>query len=133
MARRAQGMPDSVRRRLLRLGGYVPPAILGVVAAPAVAEAALAMKKTKKCCGTVIVISAGGNACCPCVVTCPNGMPNPKYNPIKCAQKRCELDCRYCSNVCWPSLKKCRKEPGEKIGGCPCTCVRLGPGCWVCR
>ena len=136
---------DFVRRRLLKRGAYVPPAILGVVTAPAVAEAAIlgggaggggvaAAGRTKKCCGTVIVISAGGNACCPCVPTCPNGTPNPKYNPIKCGQKRCELNCAYCAGVCWPSLKKCQKEPGEKTPGgtCPCVCQQTAPGCWQC-
>ena len=127
-----RGLPDFVRRRLLKAGAYVPPAILGVVAAPAVAEAAVP-GQTKKCCGTVIVISAGGNACCPCVPTCPGGTPNPKYNPIKCGQKRCELNCAYCKNVCWPTLKKCQKEPGEAAGGCACNCVQIAPGCWVCQ
>ena len=129
MTRRATSMPDSVRRRLLRLGGYVPPAILGVMMAPGLTEAAKP-GQTKKCCGTVIVISAGGNACCPCVPTCPNGMPNPKYNPNKCFRERCEMgNCAACAQACWRRKKKCKKE--SQKGGCACTCVKVGP-CWKC-
>ncbi|MDX8403603.1 MAG: hypothetical protein R8K54_04255, partial [Mariprofundaceae bacterium] len=57
------------RRKLLTMAAYVPPAILGVmIAGSKVAEAATPVGVTKACKGGgMITVSAGGNACCPCV------------------------------------------------------------------
>jgi len=116
-----RGEVDWVRRKLLQTASYVPPAILGVLFTAQLSHAAKP-GKTKKCKGgTVIVISAGGNACCPCVPG------DPAYDPIKCQQKRCELgNCAACVGSVWPSVRKCQKEVGE--GGCTnCTCVPIDP------
>jgi len=80
------------RRIFLKKGKYIPPVILGVVTLGNHPLAAVPLNnnnnkklRKEKCQSGIIVISAGGNACCPCV---PN---DPKYNPKKCNQERQEL------------------------------------------
>jgi len=78
---------QQARRNLLKMATYVPPAILGVmIGGNKIAEAGTGGGGgggTKKCAGGgTIVISANGNACCPCVKN-----PNSK----KCAKAKCKL------------------------------------------
>ena len=64
------------RRKLLKMAVYVPPAILGV-ALSGTAEGA------EKCNGYgEIIVSANGNACCPCVENSASK---------QCAKARCKL------------------------------------------
>lgn len=106
---------DKARRRLLKVGVYVPPAILGVMIATR-AEAA-----TVRCGRSgFITISAGGNACCPCVKR-----PNSK----KCKKAQCFLgNCAKCSPI-WAKKSDCLQQ----AAACGCSCVKLGRKKWVCR
>jgi len=117
---------DEARRRLLKMGVYAPPAILGVMLRPSEALAAKIPGQTLTCKGGgMIVVSAGGNACCPCVPT------DPKYNPLKCAQERCGLgDCASCGNLVFTKNKKCTKKVAKS--GCG-VCVNTGGGTWIIR
>jgi len=76
---------QQARRNLLKMATYVPPAILGVmIGGNKIAEAGTGGAGSTKQCkgGGTIVISANGNACCPCVKN-----PNSK----KCAEAKCKL------------------------------------------
>jgi len=76
---------QQARRKLLKMATYVPPAILGVMmSGNKIAEAGNGNEGSSKtnCKGGTIVISANGNACCPCVEN-----PNSK----KCAKAKCKL------------------------------------------
>jgi len=113
-----------VRRKLLKAAAYVPPAIVGVmIAGKKVAEAAAPIPGTAKACkgGGVITVSAGGNACCPCVPT------DPKFNPNKCEIWRCTLgNCAACKKAIFKSLKECQKKVA--LAGCNCVCQPLPVG-----
>ncbi|RME83200.1 MAG: hypothetical protein D6771_06095 [Zetaproteobacteria bacterium] len=119
---------DFVRRRLLKGAAYVPPAMLGVMIAGAkVAEAAQVLPGQTKVCkgGGTITVSAGGNACCPCVPG------NPKYNPNKCELARCKLgNCAACKRAIFKNLKQCQKKTAR--AGCACTCTQIAPGIVKC-
>lgn len=106
------------RRKLLKMAAYVPPAILGVMIAgnkPAMAGKPPIPGSTKVCKGGgTIVISAGGTACCPCVPT------DPKYDPYKCALKKCQLgNCAAC-----PAVFVKKKHCKIAAAACGCTCVK---------
>ena len=119
-----RGLPDAQRRTLLRLSAYTPPAILGVMlGGMKVAEAAAVAPGMQKVCkgGGIITVSAGGNACCPCVPG------DPKYNPNKCNLVRCKLgNCQACRRAVFPSLAKCQQKVA--LAGCNCVCQPLAPG-----
>jgi len=108
---------QEARRRLLKMAAYVPPAILGVMVSANVSEAgAPVLPGQPKVCkgGGTIIVSAGGNACCPCVPT------DPKYNPTKCTQKQCKLgNCPACKSTVFKKLSDCTKKPA--ISAC-CVC-----------
>lgn len=115
------------RRKLLTMAAYIPPAILGVmIAGSKVAEAGTPVGVTKGCGGgTFITVSAGGNACCPCVPG------DPKYNLVKCLKTRCKLgDCPSCTQIVFAKQKDCTKKVATS--GCACTCVETpaGSGFW---
>jgi hypothetical protein len=113
-----------VRRRLLKMAVYVPPVMLGVMSSIGTSQAGGAQLGTQKTCagGGVIVVSAGGNACCPCVPT------DPKYNPVKCNKKRCKLGyCPACKTIVFKSMKKCNKKVAAAGGCCTCTKIKTGP------
>lgn len=105
---------DRARRRLLKLGVYVPPAILGVMI-PTHANAA-----TVKCGNLgLITISASGNACCPCVR---------RPTDQACKDARCFLgNCAECRPR-WRRKNDCDKQ----AAACGCTCVKQGQW-WVCQ
>ncbi|MDX8404130.1 MAG: hypothetical protein R8K54_06960 [Mariprofundaceae bacterium] len=115
------------RRKLLTMAAYVPPAILGVmIAGNRVAEAGPKPGTTKNCKGGgMITVSAGGNACCPCVPG------SKKYNLAKCNKKRCELgNCSACKQLVFGKKKDCTKKVARS--GCACSCVETpaGSGFW---
>ena len=115
---------QEARRRLLKMAAYIPPAMLGVMTTMGVSEAGgVGLGGTKNCGGGgTIVISAGGNACCPCVPT------SPKYNPNKCNKKRCKLGyCPACKLIVFKSMKKCKKKVAAAGGCCTCTKIKTGP------
>ncbi len=114
---------QEARRRLLKMAAYIPPAMLGVMTTMGVSHAEGGLGGTKKCGGGgTIVISAGGNACCPCVPT------SPKYNPNKCNKKRCKLGyCPACKLIVFKSMKKCKKKVAHAGGCCTCTKIKTGP------
>jgi len=121
---------QQARRSLLKMATYVPPAILGVMIAGnkiAEADAALGQPKTCKGGGTIIV-SANGNACCPCVPG------DPKYDPVKCNWKKCTLgNCPACRQVAPTNRQKCAKV----AAACGCTCgqtkVKGAKKTWTCK
>ncbi len=80
------GNEQLTRRKLLKMGAYVPPAILGVmIGGNKITEAGtgIGVGGAKKCKGGgTIVVSANGNACCPCLA-------NPAGK--SCAKAKCEL------------------------------------------
>jgi len=90
------------RRKLLKMASYVPPAILGVMIGGnkiAEAENEGGGGGSKKCKGGgTIVISANGNACCPCVKK-PTGK--------KCKKAQCKLG----------NTASCKQEKKKKKGG----------------
>jgi len=111
------------RRKLLTLAAYVPPAILGVmIAGNKVAEAGATLGQTKKCGGGQIIVSAGGNACCPCIPG------DPKYNAVKCNETKCKLgNCAACKQLIFQSEGKCTAKMA--VAGCACTCAPVNaPG-----
>jgi len=116
---------QEARRRLLKMAAYIPPAMLGVMTSIGVSEAGgnIPLGGTKTCKGGgTIVVSAGGNACCPCVPT------DPKYNPNKCNKKRCKLGyCPACKLIVFKSVKKCNKKVATAGGCCTCTKIKTGP------
>ncbi|MDX8395500.1 MAG: hypothetical protein R8K22_03700 [Mariprofundaceae bacterium] len=108
---------QEARRKLLKMATYVPPAILGVmIAGNKIAEAGTNPGQNKVCDGGgTIIVSANGNACCPCV-------PGPDFDANKCAWKKCKLgNCAAC-------------PPGPYNGGqcnkvasaCACACTNPG-------
>ncbi|MDQ6956793.1 MAG: hypothetical protein Q9M21_06305 [Mariprofundaceae bacterium] len=122
---------QQARRTLLKMATYVPPAILGVmIGGNKVAEAGAALGQPKTCGGGgTIIVSANGNACCPCVPT------DPKFDPVKCAWKKCKLgNCPACRQ--YPPTKKdqCKKV----AAACGCTCKKGNKkggnkGIWTCK
>jgi len=113
-------LEQAARRRLLKLAAYTPPAILGVmIAGTKVAEAAAAPGTTKNCRSGQIVISAGGSACCPCIPG------DRKYNPTKCAWKRCSFG--SCGD-CPPGPYTKQKDCNTVAAACGCNCVRSRAG-----
>lgn len=119
---------QEARRRLLKLAAYAPPAILGVmIAGTKVAEAAVVPGQTKVCRSGNIVVSASGNACCPCVPG------DPKYDPVKCAWSRCSLgSCGDCPPGPYTNSKDCAKV--AQACGCACQRTRVGgTSTWNCN
>jgi len=115
-----EDIDQAARRRLLKLAAYTPPAILGVmIAGTKLAEGAPPLGGTKNCRSGQIVISAGGTACCPCVPG------DRKYNPTKCAWKRCQYG--SCSD-CPPGPYFKRKDCQKVAAACGCTCSRTRGG-----
>ena len=116
---------QEVRRRLLKMAAYIPPAMLGVMTNVGVSKAGgnVPLGGAKTCGGGgTIVVSAGGNACCPCVPTDPN------YNPNKCNQERCKLGyCPACKLIIFKKLKDCNKKAAVAGGCCTCTKIKTGP------
>ena len=112
------------RRKLLGMVAYAPPAILGVMMASSNEASADSLGQSKKCKGGgSIIVSAGGNACCPCVPG------DPKYNPDKCNKERCEFgNCASCKLLVFNKKSDCNKMVNKS--GCPCSCVKTG-GFWV--
>jgi hypothetical protein len=111
---------EQARRRLLKLGVYTPPAILGSMLAPVSASAA-----TMVCNGTTYTISATTTACCPCVQN---------INSWQCRQAQCALgNCKACGNTnFFFSQQDCQNfASGPCANGC--TCRRWGRWGWVCR
>lgn len=101
------------RRRLLKAGVYMPPAILGVmIAAPQKAQAATVV------CGApvnaTITISAWSTACCPCAQ---------RLTSNSCLDAQCALgNCASCgatTNGAYATLAACQASFGA---GC-CTCT----------
>jgi len=126
---------QQARRKLLKMATYVPPAILGVMISGnkiAQADAPLGQPKTCKGGGTIIV-SANGNACCPCVPS------DPKYDPLKCAWKQCKLgNCSACRQFPPKNAQQCAKV----AAACGCTCTKGNTkdnkkggkkGVWSCK
>ena len=106
---------QQARRTLLKMATYVPPAILGVmIGGNKIAEAGAALGQPKACKGGgTIIVSANGNACCPCVPG------SPKYNPTKCNWQRCKLgNCPACRQVTPKNGGQCAKV----AAACGCTC-----------
>lgn len=107
---------QAARRRLLKMAAYVPPAILGVmIAGTKEAEAGATPGQTKNCKSGQIVVSAGGSACCPCIPG------DPKYNPTKCAWKRCSFG--SCGD-CPPGPYNRKKDCWKVSRACGCNCVK---------
>jgi len=110
---------QEARRRLLKMAVYIPPAILGVMVSGNVAHAGnVGIGGTKNCKGGgTIVVSAGGNACCPCV-------SNPASNA--CKQAQCKLgNCASCKTLVFSKQSDCTR----KAATCG-TCVKVN-GKWV--
>jgi len=112
---------QQARRKLLKMATYVPPAILGVmIGGNKIAEAgAPILPGQPKVCkgGGTIIVSANGNACCPCV------QGDPKYDPVKCAWKKCEFgNCPACRQLPPKNMKQCAKV----AAACGCTCTQAG-------
>jgi len=121
-----------VRRRLLKLGVYAPPAILGVmISGVKIAEAGTPIAGQTKNCGNngIITVSANGNACCPCARSSPT---NPSY---KCLQTKCLLgNCSACSALTFRSKRKCNEKltkRNSKASNCG-ICQKVN-GVWVIR
>ena len=119
---------QEARRHMLKLASYVPPAILGVM----IAGPKLAMAATEHCGGgSVIVVSAGGQACCPCVPS------SSQYDVNTCNLKRCELgNCTACRTLVFHNQNACKKAT---VNCASCTCMPIQTGgdkkasFWVCR
>lgn len=122
---------QQARRSLLKMATYVPPAILGVmISGNKIAEAAVPLGQPKVCGGGgTIIVSANGNACCPCVPT------DPSFDPVTCAWKKCKLgNCPACRQF----PPKNRGQCGKVATACGCTCnktkVKGGKGgTWTCN
>jgi len=119
---------QQARRTLLKMATYVPPAILGVmIGGNKIAEAGGAALGQPKVCGGggTIIISANGNACCPCVPT------DPKFDPVKCAWKKCKLgNCPACRQFPPKDAKQCAKV----AAACGCACSKGNKnGVWTCK
>jgi len=122
---------QQARRTLLKMATYVPPAILGVmIGGNKIAEAEAALGQPKVCGGGgTIIVSANGNACCPCVPT------DPKFDPVKCAWKKCKLgNCPACRKFPPKDKKQCAKV----AAACGCTCKKTNAkggnkGVWGCN
>lgn len=107
---------QQARRRLLKMGMYVPPAILGVMTIrPEAAEAA-----TITCGGVVYTVSACGVSCCPCATS---------FNSNSCKESNCDAGCcarcpkTYNSTV-FATLAEC--EAAVAFNTCGCTCKKAG-------
>ncbi|MDX8397062.1 MAG: hypothetical protein R8K49_01955 [Mariprofundaceae bacterium] len=118
------------RRKLLKMATYVPPAILGVmISGSKLAEAGDSdSSSAKKCGGGSIVVSANGNACCPCVPSDKN------YDPVSCAWKRCQLgNCSACPPAPYTSKGQCNKV----ASACGCSCKKTAKSgrhkSWRCK
>lgn len=113
---------QQARRKLLKMASYVPPAILGVmISGNKIAEASGDSGSAKKCGGGSIVVSANGNACCPCVPS------DPHYDPVKCAWKKCEMgNCSACPPAPYTSKGQCNKV--AKACGCSCKKTAVSGG-----
>jgi len=109
------------RRALLKMGAYVPPAMLGVMLSASKMAEAATIGSTQNCGGgTTIVISAHGTACCPCVPT------SSKYNVNTCNMAKCQLgNCTACSQVAFTNASQCNKIVGPS--GCTCVCTPINP------
>jgi len=111
----AMNNEQQARRKLLKMATYVPPAILGVmIGGNKIAEAGTPVGQAKTCKGGgAIIISANGNACCPCVPT------DPKFDPVKCAWTKCKLgNCAACPPGPYTGAKQC----GKVAAACGCAC-----------
>jgi len=126
---------QQARRHLLKLAGYVPPAILGAMiaggprTAMAWGEGGDDGKGNKKNCGNGhIVVSAGGTACCPCVPS------SPYYNPTTCNYKKCQLgNCSSCRQLVFSNQGQCKQVTAACTS---CNCTRVGHGheqFWICQ
>jgi hypothetical protein len=115
---------------MLKLVSYVPPAILGaMVLGPKVVAAQAG--STENCGGgTVIVVSAAGQACCPCVPS------SNKYNPDSCNLNRCQLgNCAACRLLVFNNQNTCQKTTVH-CPSCTCTPVQVADKkkpFWMCR
>ena len=108
-------MTDQVRRKLLKAGAYVPPAILGIMLTSSDADAV-----TINCGGALITVSATGNACCPCVTN---------INSQKCRNEQCWLgNCVKCKKQGWGRKANCLKQ----AAACGCVCKKVGRK-WKCQ
>jgi len=112
---------NEARRRLLKMAAYIPPAMLGVMSSVSISNAGPpVIPGQPKVCkgGGTIIVSAAGNACCPCVPT------DPKYDPLKCTRKQCKLgNCPACQVTIFKKLKDCNKKAAVQGGCCVCTKV----------
>lgn len=121
---------QEARRHLLKLATYVPPAILGaMMLGPRMALADVG--ETLHCDGgTVIMVSAAGQACCPCVPS------SNQYNPDVCNQERCKLgNCSACRLLVFHNESQCRKTTAN-CGACSCVAVQVAgekKPFWMCR
>jgi hypothetical protein len=110
------------RRRLLKLAGYVPPALLGAMilgSKPAIAAPG-------QCKSGGLLISAPAGSCCPCLPIAD------KYDPKKCCKDHC-LQCDVYVQSNGYSSKSCKDVNnwcGSVPGGCNC-CLKKGK--FVCR
>ncbi len=120
-----QTTEQTARRRLLKLAGYVPPALLGAMILNS--KPALAVPPAGKCAiGGGGFVSAPAGSCCPCLPIAT------KYSPSKCCKDHCLLcdvyvqGAGYSPNTC----KKVNTWCGSVPGGCNC-CLKKGK--FVCR
>jgi len=115
-----QTTEQTARRRLLKLAGYVPPALLGamVLNTPAMA----AKPPPGKCKSGGLLISAPAGSCCPCLPIAD------KYNPKNCCKKHCLLCDVYVQSQGY-SPKSCKNVNnwcGFVPGGCNCCLDKKG-------
>ncbi len=120
---------QQARRKLLKMATYVPPAILGVmIGGNKIAEAGVPVGQAKVCKGGgTIIVSANGNACCPCVPS------DPKFDPVKCAWKKCKIG--NCS-ACRQFPPKNREQCAKVATACGCACGKTntnGIKTWTCK
>ncbi len=113
------------RRRLLKAGVYMPPAILGVMlASPKNAEAV-----TVDCGGGVLItISAWSTACCPCASS---------INSAACKSAQCLLgNCAKCApNTKYATKQECvQYQDSPCAAGCKCVNIVKGKNnYWQCQ
>ena len=109
------------RRRLLKLAGYVPPALLGamMLSRPANADP---KPPPGKCRSGGVLISAPAGSCCPCLPAAD------KYKPKDCCKKHCLLCDVYVQSKGY-GKKECKnvnKWCGFVPAGCNCCIDKKG-------
>jgi len=119
-----QTTEQRARRRLLKMAGYVPPALLGVMLLNKPAIAAGAPPGMCSLSGGGGFVSAPAGSCCPCVPI------STEYNPQKCCKNYCDpVQCEVYAASNGYGPRRCKKINGwcgTVPAGCNCCIDRRG-------